>query len=87
MLGSLFRLSSSSKKTRSGLMTLSFWNQAGNTSFLSKFCLELTRELPMIIDANNDVTSPAPSDTARYLPLKESLVETRLLRTGTFWRA
>lgn len=36
------------------------------------------------IEANNDVTSPAPTDTARNLPLKESLVEMRLLRTGTF---
>lgn len=36
MVGSLWWLSSNSKKTLSGLTTLSFWNQAGNASFLSK---------------------------------------------------
>jgi hypothetical protein len=41
----------------------------------------------MTIDAKNDAIKLAPVDTARYFPLKEILVETRLLRKGIFARA
>ena len=87
MVGSLWWLSSNSKKTRSGLTTLSFCNQAGNTSFLSRDWRDDPNDEVKIQDAKKEVTTPAPADTSKNLPLTAILVETRWWRAETLWSA
>jgi hypothetical protein len=87
MVGSLWWLSSNSKKTRSGFTTLSLCNQAGNTYFLSNDSWVLLKDFVKANDKKNESTRPTAADTIKNFPFHESLVWTKWFKTETLWRA
>lgn len=87
IVGSLWLLSSSSKKIRSGFTTLSFWSHAGNTSFLSKFSWVFFKDLVKNNATKNWSISPTAAEKTKNFPLTESLFWTKWLRGANLWVA
>lgn len=82
MLGSLCLLSSSSKNTRFGFMTLSLLSHAGNTSFFKRKLCAFFSDFERKIETVNEVKRPATADTIRYFPFHLSLDSTIALSLG-----
>ncbi len=87
MVGSLWWLSSSSKKIRSGLTTLSLCSQAGKTSFLIKDSCVLLKDFERMVERSNESTRPTAAAAIKNFPFHGSLVWTNWFKTETLWSA
>lgn len=87
MVGSLLLLSSSSKKTRSGLTHLSLWSQAGNTYFFSKLSWVLFMDLARMTERMKELTRPTEAEATKNLPLMVNLLWTKFLKEATLLKA